>query len=413
MSKNFAAIFARTGDSTAVEQKFFVVQEVTKGSLLGPTNSDFFYTKQGGAITHTQPKTTSEHRSGRHNTDFYLEKKVTEWSLPMFVNIKTSVVAGTTEVDTPIRVLWKSMLGRETVSSGLIYDPATDPDITFSMFENGDKWGQQAYGSFVEQTKVMLPGDGVAGMEMSGRCANRYRVGIAKSIVDNEGGNTFTCTVPAHAKRFPVGGLVMVIATNGTTRSSDTPDGSYRKVTARDTTTGVVTVDGAVLADADGSGTPVYLCYAEPAAPVGIANIQTGLVGQITVSGLAAQQCVRTATLTMTNNHEVVDYCYGHDGLDSPYFVPAARLNVELEIEMNLNDNIIQFLDDLDAFTAQNITLFLGNQTTRHMKIELPKVVFDVPSTTLPENGSIPVTFTGIGYQSALDAADEVTVKYL
>ena len=113
MAKNFATIFANTGDSIALEQKFFAVEEVTKGTLVGPTDSDFFFTQGGGTITHTQPKQSSPHRSGRHNTDIFVEKKVTEWSLPTFVNIDTGVAAGATEVEDGIKLLWKSMLGKE------------------------------------------------------------------------------------------------------------------------------------------------------------------------------------------------------------------------------------------------------------------------------------------------------------
>jgi hypothetical protein len=415
MAKNFAAIYARTGDSIALQQSFFAVEETTKGTLKGPTGADFFYTRAGGAITHTQPKVSSEHRSGRHNNDIYAEKKSTEWTVPAFVNINTAVAAGATELDPAVRVLWKSLLGRETVGAGVTFDAATDPDITFSLFENGDKWSQQARGSFVESGTITLPGNGVSGLEFSGRCADRLRVGISKSVIDNDGGNTITLAVAAEAKRFPVGCLVMLVEANGTTRSADTADGTYRKVTARDTGTGIITVDGAALADADGSValTPIYLCYAEPVTPVGISGIQTGLVGQITISGLASGACLRSATVTLTNNHEVVDYCYGHDGLDTPFFVPGGRLDVAVELEMNLNDQLIGLLDDLETFTSQNINLFLGNQATRHFKVELPKIIFDVPSTSLPESGSIPVSFSGMGFQTTLDAADEVKVKYL
>jgi hypothetical protein len=415
MAKNFASIFARTGDSIALEQKFFLVKETSKGTLIGPTAADFLYTKQGGSVNHTQPKVSSEHRSGRHNTDIYLEKKKTEWTLPMFININVGVGAGTTEVDTSVRLLWESLLGKETVSSGLIYDASVDPDITFSLFENGDKWAQQCYAAFPEEAEISLPGDGVAGVQFKGRCANRHRVGIGKSVVDNSGGNTVELTTPAHAKRFPVGALVMLVKSDGVTRSTDTATGTYRKVTARDTTTGIVTLSGAALADADGTaGTGIYLCYAEPASPTGIANIQTGLKGSVSVDGLGGTLgLVRSAKVTLKNNHEVVDYGYGTDELAPPYFIPGGRLDVAVEIEINLNDNVIQFLDDLDAFEAQAINLFLGNTATRHFKIELGKVFFDVPSTSLPQNGSIPVTLSGTGFQSALDAADEVKVKYL
>jgi len=42
----------------------------------------------------------------------------------------------------------------------------------------------------------------------------------------------------------------------------------------------------------------------------------------------------------------------------------------------------------------------------------MPRVIFDVPSISVPETGSIQVTLKGMALQSTLDAADEVTVSY-
>jgi hypothetical protein len=48
----------------------------------------------------------------------------------------------------------------------------------------------------------------------------------------------------------------------------------------------------------------------------------------------------------------------------------------------------------------------------RFLEIDLPKVIFQVPSIDVPETGSIPVSFEGTAYQTALDAADEIVVSY-
>ena len=251
-------------------------------------------------------------------------------------------------------------------------------------------------------------------MEWSGRGADRYRIGIGKFTSDSNTTNIITLDTITEAKRFQVGGLVMIIKADGVTRSADTAGGTYRKLTAVDKVTGAITVDGGVLADADGSSGDLFLCYAEPESPTGIANIQTGLVGSINVDGLGGLvPCVRSFNITFTNNHEAVDYCYGTSGLATPFFVPGGRLAIEVEMELNLNDSLIELLDDLDEFTAQSIEFILGDGAGRHLKIDIPKSIFDVPSTSLPEEGSIPVTLSGMGFQTSLGASDEVTVSYL
>jgi hypothetical protein len=93
MAKNFATNYNKTGDSIALNQSIFLVEETVKGTFSPPTDSDFAYTIAGSSITHTQPVTPTPHRTGRHNTDSYAEKKTTEWELPLLVNIDTSLGA--------------------------------------------------------------------------------------------------------------------------------------------------------------------------------------------------------------------------------------------------------------------------------------------------------------------------------
>ena len=417
MAKNFANQYARTGSSIALEQSFFAVEEVTKGTFAAPTNTDFFLTMAGGSITHTQPVTPTPHRTGRHNTDTFLEKKSTEWEIPTFVNIDTTAPGGDTSTDAAIRLLWKALLGSETINAGVsaIYNSSVDPDTSFSLYENGDKWAQQCRAAFVQQNAVSAPGDGQAQFTWSGMAADRLRVGIVKFTSDSNATNIITAVSASEAKRMPVGAQVMIIENDGLVRSADTPDGTYRTVTARNTATGAITIDGAVLADADGTtGTGFYLAYAEPAAFTGISGVQTGLVGSIDIDNLGTPvDCVRSFNVNINNNHEAVSYCYGTDGLAAPYFIPGSRLSVEVDVEINLDDNLIEFLDDVDNIVASDIDFVIGAVASRHFKLDLPKTIFNIPSTSLPDEGSIPVSLNGVGFQTSLGAADELTASYL
>jgi len=417
LAKNFATEYAKTGDSISLNQSVFIVAESTKGTFAAPTDTDFIFSLAGSAVNHTQPVTPSPHRSGRHNTDTFAEKKSTEWELPTFVNIDTAEAGGDTAREPGMAVLWKSLLGNQTDTGGVssVFDSSVDPDITFSLYENGDVWAQQVRGSFVESCSLSAPGDGQAQCSWSGAGADRIRVGIGRFTTDSNTTNIVTMGVVSEAKRFPVGAQVMIVEDGGIIRSADTPNGSYRTVTATNTATGAVTLDGAVLADADGTtGSGFFLAFAEPSTPTGISNIQTGLVGSISIDGLGGSvACVRNFELALNNNHERVNYCYGTDGLATPFFVAGDRLSVELTVEMNLNHSTVEWLYDLDQFTSQDIDFVLGDVTGRHLKIDLPKIIFNIPTTTLPETGSIPFSADGIGYQTSLAAADEVTVSYL
>lgn len=412
MAKNFSAIYASTNDSSSLEQAIFIKQETTRGQLIPPTPTDFVYTIAGSAVEYTQPIESSPHRSGRHHNDIIKMKKELTWTLPMLFNIDTTLgAAAAAEIDLGVRLLYKSLLGRETATAGAVFDTVNQPSVTFSMFENGDKWAKQAYGCFVDGATLTFPGDGRSQAEFRGMGGAAFLVGIGKSVTDNDGGNTVTVAT-GEGKRFPAGGLVMLIEADGVTRSADTLTGTARTVTG--VAGDVVTISGAPLADADGSGlnAPLYLCYYEPATKTGISNPQTGLVGSFSVVGLT-NQCTRNATITIENGHEPVNYCFGEDALHGSFFVAANRMTATLALEMNVNDDTVEFYNSVQAFEPQDVELILGNAAGRHLKIDMPKVIFSVPSISVPETGSIPVTYEGTAYQTALDAADEITVSFI
>jgi hypothetical protein len=411
--KNYASIYSSGNDSIALEQKIFIKEESVRGVLQSPTGADFIYTLNGASVNFTQPIESSPHKSGRHHNSVIKQKTSTEWTIPTFFNIDTSLGAvSLAEIDPGMRVLYKSLLGKEETSgSTLVYTSEDPPSITFSIFEVGDLWSKQASGAFVESGNVTLPGDGQSQIEWAGMAKTSLLVGLSKSVVDNDAANIVTVTA-GEGPRFPVGAKVMIIKGDGTTRSTDTPTGSPRTVTAA--TANTVTLSGAVLADADGTtGGGIYLSYYEPTTSVGINDPQTGLQGSITIVGLGGTDCVRSASLNMTNNHEPQDFCFGHEGLGGTIFTPGGRFTAELSLELNLNHALVQFINGLKEFAGENITLILGDAAGRHVQFEVPKTIFPVPEIPVPDTGTVPVTFTGNAYQTVLDAADEVTISFL
>jgi len=408
--KNYAEIYNSANDAVSLEQRWYVKAELTRGTHVAPTNSDLVLALPGGSIAYEQPFESSPQRSGRHHNNIIKKKKITNWSFSSYFNIDQAEADGNSAIDAGVKVLWRSLLGRETISGSAVYDSVNAPNVTFTLYEVGDKWARQAVGAFVLGGNVQLPGDGEAMTEWTGAAKTAVLCGIAKSTTANDGGNTITI-VAGEADRIPVGAYVMLIEADGTTRSADTPVGSPRRVTAK--AGNIVTVDGAALADADGSGlnAPIYICYYEPDAPTAVDSPTTGLIGSIAVAGLPAQ-CIRNLSVNMQNNHELVDYCFGADGLDGTLFVPGDRLTVEVGMSMNLNHEVAEFFNRVQEFESQDLTAILGPSTARYFQMDLPRVIFSVPGFSVPDTGSIPVEFSGTAYQTALDAADEVTAGF-
>lgn len=415
--KDYAAIYNNTADSSALEQQWFLALETAKGVLAVPTDSDFLFALSGGSLEYAQPFEVSPHRSGRHQNNIIKQKKTMSWSLSTFFNIDTTLgAAADAEVDTAIRVLWESLLGRKFTNgaSGPSFDTKNAPSISFSLFSNGDKFAQQGSGCFVQDCTANFPGDGQATLEFSGIGKEALTIGIGKTTISNNGGSTITLEA-GDGRQMKVGGLVMLVLADGSTRSADTPNGTALIVS--DITGDVVTVTdiaGApvVLADADGSAGDVFLVYYEAENPVGIDDPQVGLVGSITV-GTHTLSCVRSLSVAMTNNHEPIDYCFGEDSLHGELFVSGDRFTATVTTQLNMSKATIGLFRDIEEFGTQAINVILGDSAGRFFELNMPKVIFPVPVVTIPESGSIPVDFSdGIALQTSLNAADELTAGY-
>lgn len=407
--KNYKAIYDSTGDSSALNQRVFLKLEPVRGQLTIPGNTDFMYQLGGGSLNFTQAINPSPVRSDRDNVSSIKEKKSLEWSIPSLVMINTALgTPQAAEVDNAVKLLFKSGLGFEDLTAGAVYNNSTAPDVTFSIFEIGDMWSKQARGCFVDQIEISLPGDGQSQYTFSGMGGESLLVGIGKSTVNNT--TNFTLET-GEGDRFPLGSKVMIVKSNGTSLSTDTAAGTARTVTAK--TGDVLTLSGAALADADGSTNPVYLVYFEPQAPVAINDPQTGLEGSFVSTSIPGNPCIRSATITLANQHEAVNYCWGEDSLSGSYFVPANRLNVSVSIEMNLNHKVVEFYNNVQSFEAQNLIFRLGDTAKRYLEIEIAKAIFQVPSISVPDTGSVPVTFEGTAYASAAGAGDACVVRFI
>lgn len=410
MAKNYAAIYESGNDSTSLDQRFYAkIETAGRGVMAIPGNTDFFWTLGGGSIAYSQPQESSPHRSGRHHSDSIKKKKETTFSFSTYFNIDESLgAASSAQIDSANRLLFKSLLGKEVTSPNLKYTAEAAPSVTFSLFECGDFWARQAPGSFIQGGNMSFPGDGEARVEWTGASKEALFIGIGKSTVDNEGGNTVTVQA-GEGDSFRVGGAVMLIKDDGVTRSSDTAAGTARLITA--IAGDVITLSGAPLADADGSADPVYLCYYEPDAPAAINNPVTGLVGSMSIAGVSLS-AFRNATLNIQNNHELANYYYGTDGLAGPMFVPASRMTGTLTVEVNLNAEVQRLFNRVQDFQAQEFNLVLGSASGRRLEIFCPKVKFATPAISIPDTGSVPVSFEGPCYQTGLDQADEVQVEF-
>lgn len=411
MAKNYSAIYNNTSDSNAIEQRFFIKAEAVNGTFNAPLNTDFLFTLPGGSITAAQPLIDDPQRTGdRQSVGSIAEKRDENWSLELYFNVDLLAANGNAAIDNAVKTLWRSSLGRTSVgvSSEFIADGVLAPSITMTIMQVLGDTSLQMIGAYVQDFEIQLPGDGQAKATFSGKGGQVKTVGIGKSTVNNTA-NTLTVQ-SGEGWRFPVGSKIMIIMDDGLTLSGDTAAGTFRTVTS--VTGDVLTVDGAVLTDADGSGVgaPIYVVYYEPLAPVAINDPQTGLVGEISSSLLPSGYCFRNLTISGANNHEEVNYCFGSDGLDAPFFIPGGKLTLTVSADLNLSKALVGFYNKIVAKVPVDILAVLGAGTGRRYEFELPKIDFSIPEISVPESGSIPVTFQGMAKQTSAGALDALVV---
>jgi hypothetical protein len=114
----------------------------------------------------------------------------------------------------------------------------------------------------------------------------------------------------------------------------------------------------------------------------------------------------------MVNNHTLYNDCWGEEGLSGPLFTPGGRFTAEVSLELNLNKELVGFLNNIEDFQGEDLTLILGDAAGRHFEMLVPKAIFSIPAIEPGDTGVIPISFSGNAYQTALDAADEVTASY-
>jgi len=416
MARNFKTLYdddAAGSDSSALVQKFYVKEEASRGVFVTPASTDFIFTMPGSSVNFSRPVASSDHRSGRGHLKVNKQKSITNFTLSTGFNIDTTLgAAGAAEIDLGMRWLHKSLFGTEDTAAGPKYTRGT-PSTFATILENGDVWGKQSVGSFVMTSAWDLPGDGNAKQEWTGNAKTTVYAGIAKlTTADHDGANTFIVE-SGQGKRFQVNARIMFIEADGSTRSADSPDGTPRVITS--ITGDSIVTDGAVFADLDASGAEIFAAFYEPETAVAPINDEiVGLDGSLTIAGFTALNCIKSLNLTFDNGHKLQDDCFGESGLGGSLFVAGGRMTIGVNMDINLNATLLGFINQIiDDVTGEDIAIVLGDTSTRHLAIDMDRVIFNVPEVTPPAEGDIPVSLASAAVvQSALEADDEITVEY-
>ncbi len=371
--------------------------------VFGTDDTDFLLYTSGGP-TYGQPIESNSHRSGRFHSRIIKKKKVAEFGFQTYVNMSGN--AGDS-LDTAVRLLWKNLLGRETVTASTEIKYTQDlPNFYFSMVRVSTIFAEYYTGSYVRENTLTFPGAGPSTCDWKGKASKAVKAGLGK--VNGAVSGSATVVLDAgQATRYDATAPVMVIDPDGRTILAGA-DGTLTISTITLNTDTLVLSTTVTVAD-NGYIVPWY-----PGAiqQTGRDNVYTDLEGTFKLQAAGSAIDVTNIVLTINNNHNDLDGYYGRDA--NAGFVAGNRCDMKLDVTFDLTSQetwgeIVQS-SRFGGFTPEIIQGTVGSG--RYLQINAPNWIPEVPTIDVPENGPTPVTLSGMLYQSTPGARDPITVKW-
>lgn len=397
-------VVAGAADDVTPDLKLGIVNSGTEN--VGTDDQDFLLYTTGG-FTHQQPVESNAHRSGRFHSGILKKKIVAEFEMETYLNM--SGAAGES-IDTAVMLLLESIFGNEEVVSGqhIKYTQGL-PNLFFSAVSVGTIHGEYYTGGYAKNFTLTVPGDAPAtmkfdGMAQKGSIAGIGQVnGLVSAVAD-------VVLQSGHAKRYATEGdnkpRVMLVDVDGVTILDGMAGDLY--VDSVNVLTETLTLNRAVDA-AD-------LSYVAPWNPgavqaTGRDNIYTDLQGYFKFSPTGEKICTTNIELAYNNDHIDLNNCFGSDA--NLGFSAANRATISLSVTVDLSNQHFGELVQARKFEGFNPVLVIGDENSgRYAQLDISKYITEVPPIDLPENGTVPVTFSGTLYQSTPGAKDPLTLRF-
>lgn len=368
----------------------------------GVDDQDFLLYTTGGP-TFSQPIESNSHRSGRYHSGIIKKKKVAEFNLSTYVNM--SGLAGSS-LDAAVKLLWKSLLGDETVSGSAIRYRQGLPNFYMSLVRVSTIFAEYYTGAYVRDMNLSFPGDGPAMCEWSGKASKRTIAGIAK-INGAVSASANVVLVAGQYKRYDLLAPVMVVDPDGRTILHGA-DGSLT----------ISTITGGseqlTLSAAVSVGDGGYIVPWHPGAvqQTGRDAIFTDLQGSFKLNAGGSSAAVTGIELSFTNDHHDFDGDFGSDS--NKGFAAAERLTMGLNVTFDLSNENYPEVVQSSQFQGFSPEIILGDPSSgRYLKVTAPKWLPAVPTIEVPESGVTPVTLEGNLFQSVPGAQDPILVEFL
>lgn len=368
----------------------------------GTNDADFLLYTTGG-INFSQPVESNQHRSGRFHSGIIRQKKVCEFDFDTYINMAGS--AGES-IDTAVSLLMEAVTGKKTTTASTYIDFEQGlPTVYMSIVRVSTIFGEYYTGGYVKQMNLTFPGDGPATVKYQGKASDASIAGIAQ-LNGAVSASTDVILNSGESKRYTAGARVMAVSTDGRTITNGA-DGSLYIASVDDTTHKLVLSTAVSLSD------DTYIVPWDPGAVGQTAKdaIFTDLLGTFKLDSADSAVDVTNIELTLNNDHVDLDNRFGSDA--NKGYVAGNRLSAELSVTFDLSNETLAKVVRTREFAGYAPEIVLGSVSSgRYLKITAPKWIPAVPAIEVPENGTTPVTLTGMLFQTSAGANNPFRLRF-
>lgn len=368
------------------------------------TNGTDFFLMTKASHKYTQPRTISNHRTGRLPSSTIKAKKMVEGDIETYINIDTSLM--NPAVDAPLVALLKQVLASYSSSASEVrFNMSQAPTAYNTLYETTNITGSLLNGIYAKSFEISLPGDSPAQYKMTfkGRDVKSCTISQLNGIVS---ASTSVVLNAGEGSNVEAGALVMCIGVDGRTCTAGGDGLLY--VVSTNTSTHTVVLSAAVTC-ADDS----YLVPFDPAVFGGLGGTDApavGLVGSVSFDNGSTTFDTRSVMIKIDDKKSDIDNYYGSDS--NKGYIVGSRAEINVSVEINLSAVQYKKLMQIKADSTYALKVVLGDPAGRRLEVLLPKVQFNQPSVDIPDSGPVPVTFEGFALDSANGALDAITLSY-
>jgi hypothetical protein len=370
------------------EEIVFATEEATYGTMVLPTADDAMKVLKSDFGPGQERKDRQEKGASRSIVDRITGRKSVSWSIDKY--LLPSGTAGTAPDD---MLLFEALFGDEAIvaETSVTYSLLAEPALSLGLFRNVGHFAEAIYGAVPSKFSLKWGGNDEPKVTFSGEAKDHLLCGSDVLTEDVTASDEIVVT---DARQFAVGMVVSV--------GDNDNGGDGFTIDEIDYDTNTLTLSAAV-ADEDTGAAVVPLAI----TPTTSGNVIPVVLGTITLGGGSVY--ITGGSFDIDQKVKLRNDEFGYSSARG-YRHPDFR-EVTCSLDLYFEKAAAKWLNDAKRFTAQAISVVLGDTAGSKVQIDAGQVEFEIPKVEVPDADEATITLTGKCLGSS--GEDEITVAFI